>query len=313
MDLIDVNLENRKIESTIISFTIYSANAWMTLIAPLIIGLLASKLYAKGDFTTGEIALYIIFGLIHLAFAAAMFYAATKKSVSIAVDEIVEENKNLKRVRIPKATRMYDTSIAQQSVIYLMTLELESLIDEMNSRPANRPMNKRLKDWTEGTERILSHLVKRRTQLFGYSNDSLYNFALYMYDASSEDLYINWRSHDDRLTPSGRRWKPGHGHVGLAFIQDQAKICADITKSSELADNNSRHNDNHNYRSFISIPIKDSCKATGGKKPLGVLVFTSSAPNQFSWQRDKFFTLTIAKLLSIHIERNIIECTGAPL
>ena len=313
MDLLKTNMENRKIEGGIISFTIYSANAWMTLVAPLIIGLFVSKLYAKGDFGAGEITLYIILGLIHLGFTAATFIEATKKSVSIAVDELIEENDNLRRVRIPKASRIYDVAMTQQSVIYLMTLTLESIIDEINLHPSNRPMNKRLKDRTEGIERILDHVVKRRSQLFGYSGDSLYNFALYKYDSSSDDLHIEWRSHDNRLVPSNRRWKPGHGHVGLAFIQDQAKICGDITKSSELAGNNNRRGDNNNYRSFISIPINDSSCSSTGKKPLGVLVLTSSAANQFNWQRDKFFTLTIAKLLSIHMERHTIACTGAPL
>ncbi|MDI2589979.1 GAF domain-containing protein [Pseudomonas sp. 681] len=307
MDLKQVNQANKNIEYSIVSASIFCANTWMTLIAPLVIGLFASKLFASQDFTPTEITLYSISITIHIIFAVIIFYAGNRRSTTLAVEESLTETEKYKSEIIPKAKAVYEVSKTQQSVTYLMTLELESLIDEVRSRPVDYPLAQGLKDWEAGLNRILWHLVDHRTQLFGYKGDSLYNFALYMYDETSEELCIKWRSHDNRLNTSNRRWKPGFGHVGLAFIQGEAKICQDIAISSELSDSATIESDKKNYRSFISVPIKDSYNILGGNKPLGVLVFTSNHVSQFSWERDKIFTLTVAKILSMYIERHMIS------
>jgi hypothetical protein len=307
MELKQVNQDNRSIEDSIVSASIFCANTWMTLIAPLVIGLFASKLFANQEFTPTETTLYSISIVIHIIFAIIIFYAGNRKSTTLAVEEAIEETRKYKSEIIPKAKAVYEVSKTQQSVTYLMTLELESLIDEVRSRPADYPFAQGLRDWEVGLNRILWHLVDHRTQLFGYKSDSFYNFALYMFDESSQELFIKWRSHDNRLSTSNRRWKPGFGHVGLAYIQGEAKICQDITTSSELSDSAAVESDKKNYRSFISVPVKDSYNVLGGNKPLGVLVFTSNHVNQFSWDRDKVFTLTVAKILSMYIERHMIS------
>ncbi|WP_095047624.1 GAF domain-containing protein [Pseudomonas sp. Irchel s3h9] len=305
MDIRTNNIYNKAIEVRIASFSLYCANTWMTLAAPLIIGLLASKIFGTTPIDNTEWVLYGVAALIHLKFAWSMFEAANKKSLSIAVDEILEKNEKYKNEIIPKAEQLFEKSAAQQSVIYLMTLELEARIEELNTVPENGLLRNRWKNWEKGLQAMLWHIAKHRTQLFGYKADSLYNMALYLYDAKSDELFIAWRKHDDRLATSNRRWKPGVGHVGLAFAQREAKICHDILTSSELATSASNEPiDKTKYRSFMSIPVSDTCN-TNGKKPLGVLVFTSSHTNQFDWELDKFFALTTAKLLSIYIERNI--------
>jgi len=306
MDVKYHNRKNKIIEGRLTAFTIYFANAWTTLFAPLIIGLLASKLFTESPLSKTEITLYSIAGLIHLMFAWTMFTSANRRSLSIAVDEIVSKNEDYKDIIIPKAELLYEASATQQSVIYLMTLELNSRIETLNSQQDNELLKNRAQSWEAGLQSMLFHLVKHRTQLFGFSGASLYNMALYLYDANSDDLFIAWRKHDDRLSTSSRRWKPGFGHVGLTFVQQEAKICHDIFESSELANSASNEpNDRLKYRSFLSIPITNLCSSQNGKKPLGVLVFTSSHVGQFSWGRDKFFALTAARLLSIYIERNV--------
>lgn len=307
MELKKTNHDNRNIENNIVSASIFFANTWMTLVAPLVIGLFASKLFANQDFTPTETTLYSIAILIHIIFAIIIFYAGNRRSTTLAVEEAMEESRQYRIEIIPKAKAAYEVSKTQQSVTYLMTLELESLIDELRSRPSDYPFAQGLRDWELGLNRILWHLVDHRTQLFGYKSDAFYNFALYMYDEDSEDLFIKWRSHDNRLSTSNRRWKPGFGHVGLAYIQGEAKICQDIMTSSELSDSAAVESDKKNYRSFISVPVKDSYNVLGGNKALGVLVFTSNHVNQFSWDRDKVFTLTVAKILSMYIERHIIS------
>ncbi|WP_122418600.1 GAF domain-containing protein [Pseudomonas viridiflava] len=306
MEVKSHNLQNKIIEGRLTSFSIYCANTWMTLIAPLIIGLLASKLFTETPLSKTEITLYTIAALLHLMFAWTMFTAANRRSISIAVDEIIERNEEYESEIIPRAERLYEASLTQQSVIYLMTLELESRIEELNARPANSLLRNRWQNWENGLQAMLWHIAKHRTPLFGYSGDSMYNMALYLYDKTSDELFIAWRKNDDRLSTSNRRWKPGLGHVGLAFVQQEAKICHDILESSELANTaTDEAADRLKYRSFLSIPISDSCNAHSRKKPLGVLAFTSSHVGQFDWERDKFFALTAAKLLSIYIERNV--------
>jgi len=308
MDLSDINKANKITEDNVFSIALFSANAWMTLAAPLVIGLFASKLFASQDFTAMESALYAVAIIFHLVFTVVVFVAGNRKSTSIAVDEISGENANYRTNIIPNAKAIYENSKTQQYVTYLMTLELESLIDEINTRPSDYKFNDRLRDMEAGLNRMLWHIVEQRTPLFGCRNDSLYNFALYLYESQSDELVIKWRSHDNRMSVSNRRWRPGFGHVGLAFIQGEAKICQDITASSELSDGATDDSDKKKYRSFISVPIKDSLNVYDGKKPFGVLVFTSDQVGQFSWERDKIFVLTVAKLLSMHIERNISSC-----
>ena len=307
MELKKINQENKETEKNVFTLGIFSANTWMTLAAPLVIGVFASKIFAKEAFTKIEVTFFSIALIIHILFAIIIFIAGNRKSTTLSVDEVIDENQKFKSEVIPKAKSIYEVSKTQQSVTYLMTLELESIIDEVKVRPNNYTHSQALADWETGLNRILWHLVEHRTQLFAYKSDAFYNFALYLHDRESDELAIQWRSYDNRMSVSNRRWRPGLGHVGLAFIQSEAKICQDITTSSELSDGAIDDSDKKKYRSFISVPIKDSYNVIDGEKPLGVLVFTSNHVGQFNWERDKIFTLTVAKILSMYIERQLIS------
>ncbi|WP_210013979.1 GAF domain-containing protein [Pseudomonas palmensis] len=313
MDLRQLNLKNKLIESNIVAISIIFASMWMTLISPIIIGLCISKLFSTDNkFTFLEGGFAVIAVVAHLILALILYRGGSRHINSIEIDNISDENEHLKKDVIPKAKELYLAATTQQSVIYLITLELESIISEINRKPKDYPLVKKWEDSQEGLEAMLGHLAHHRTPLFGFTGDSMYNMALYLYDKDDKDLCIIWRMHDDRMTTSNRRWKPGYGHVGLAFVQQEAKICHDIFESTELANSStSDTSDKEKYRSFLSIPVKDYFGNDDGKKPLGVLVFTSSSAGQFNWERDKFFTLTIAKLLSIYIERNVTEWSGA--
>ncbi|MDD2032738.1 GAF domain-containing protein [Pseudomonas sp. 39167] len=313
MDLKQLNLKNKTTEANITSISIIFANTWMTLVSPILIGLFISKLFSANNvFTGSETAFAAIAIVIHIILALILYKSGSRQSNSVEIDNMIHELNTLKQEVIPKAQELFDCSTAQQIVIYLMTLELESRIREINLKDKNHPIAQRWEDWGKGLEAVLSHLVKHRAQLFRYNGNSLYNMALYMHDKTDDDLFIIWRKHDDRMVTSNRRWKPGLGHVGLAFVQQEAKICHDIFESTELANSStSDESDKTKYRSFLSIPITDSLGNNNGGKPLGVLVFTSSSVGQFDWERDRFFTLTIAKLLSIYIERNVTDWTGA--
>ncbi len=311
MDLKSLNLKNKLAESTISSLAIVFANTWMTLISPILIGLFISKLFStSNDFSKGEVGFAVIAIAIHIVLALVLYQAGSRLSNSVEIDDLIERKEHLENEVIPKAEELYECATTQQVVIYLMTLELESRIEEISSQPVDYPMPQKLADWESGLEAILWPLVKNRAQLFGYTGAGMYNMALYLYTKHDDELFIIWRKHDDRMTATNRRWKPGLGHVGLAFVQQEAKICHDIFESTELANSANEASDKSKYRSFLSIPITDSYGENDGKNPLGVLVFTSSEPGQFTWERDKFFTLTITKLLSIYIERNFTAWEG---
>lgn len=107
MELPKINKENKAIEKKIFSIAIFSANTWMTLIAPLAIGLFASKLFAKEAFTQAETTLYTIAAVIHILFAIVIFVAGNRKSTTVEVDEIIQENRKFKEEVIPKAKSLY--------------------------------------------------------------------------------------------------------------------------------------------------------------------------------------------------------------
>ena len=150
---------------------------------------------------------------------------------------------------------------------------------------------------------MLSPLVIEREVLFGFKSESKYNIALYFYDNEENCLGIVWRDCDSRLPQRNRKWKPGHGHVGLAFLHKEIKFCPDIRQSTELTPSYTQ-GDNENYRSFISIPIlrcEDNGNVHNQLKPLGVLVLTSAQAHQFSKERDLQFLTIISKYLAIYL------------
>lgn len=297
------SLNNRRIESHVFHAAIIVANAWMTLVAPILIGLFITKLFSKELFSNAENITFTVSVLLHVIFTYIIYKATTRRSLSLEVDDLIEETVHFKQNVIPKAAQVYETSRIQQTVTYLMTLDLENMIDEINERSATSTEPEKLRRWEEGLNKILGRLVKYRHELFEYSGQDLYNICLYLYDMPNDNLIIKWRSCDDRLQTSNRSWKPGAGHVGLTFILNELKICHDIYESTELSNSASNPIDKSKYRSFLSVPIKDSSKVITGGKPLGVLVFTSNAYGQFSLDRDKVFALTVAKILSIYVEK----------
>lgn len=299
------NEKNKRIETSALHVIVIVANAWITLFAPILIGFFITRLFSTDPFTSSEKLTAAISSVLHIVFTYVIYKTSTRRSLSLEVDEIFAENEHFKRSVIPKALEVYETTKIQQTVSYLMTLDLENMIDEINNWPKTMPQSDKLKQGEEGLNRILSRLVKYRHELFSYKGDDLYNICLYLFDRPSENLTIQWRSHDNRLQTSNRSWAPGMGHVGLTFILNEIKICHDIYESTELSNSTSAPEDKAKYRSFLSVPIKDSAKLFNSGKPLGVLVFTSSSCGQFSLERDKIFALTVAKILSIYIEKCI--------
>lgn len=297
------NKNNRQIETHVFHAGVIAANTWVTLAAPILIGFFITLLFSENTFTTSEKITFTVSVILHIFFTYIIYKASTRRSLSLEVDGLLEKLEHYEQNTIPKAAQIYETSRVQQTVTYLMTLDLENMIDEINEQTSTSSQPEKLRRWEDGLNRILGRLVKYRHELFSYRGSDLYNICLYIYDIPNDNLIIKWRSCDDRLQASNRSWKPGSGHVGLTFILNEIKICHDIYESTELSSSASSPVDKAKYRSFLSVPIKDSSKLITSGKPLGVLVFTSSACGQFSLDRDKLFALTVAKILSIYVEK----------
>ncbi len=306
-DTLNKATQNRAIESKIIKSSVIAASTWTTLIAPIIIGAAITRAIPTNNITIIEGICYVTFTLIHRLCTIIICRSSSMHSLSREAEEIIEENNRLTKTLLPEAVQYSKTQQLQTITCYLATLELEQAIEELN-----KSKNLTIKAFIETAEghfaRILKPLTDSREQLFGYREGSLYNIALYIYSPETKLLHIRWRDCDKRLGQTNRSWQPGFGHVGLSFLHNEIKICPDISKSTELT-NSYTETDTKQYRSFLSVPISECQRTTdnetdgSSQKPFGVIVLTSATPEQFSLQRDKILMLTIAKLLSIYIDK----------
>jgi hypothetical protein len=123
---------------------------------------------------------------------------------------------------------------------------------------------------------MLDVLVANKAILFGMDSDR-WNFAIYLYDsvAGTLDCIACRRPIWAEEEAPHRSWKPGEGHVGIAFQMRREIVAADTSEpeARALFDALSplrREDYLDRYRSIASIPIR-----LVGKEPIGILVATS--------------------------------------
>jgi GAF domain-containing protein len=133
-------------------------------------------------------------------------------------------------------------------------------------------------------ETILAYLVERREALFAMGNEK-WNFSVYRYDPADQKLKCIALKREESIIPTGgkqpREWRPGEGHVGLAFSRGSALIFADATREDlkvviGAQGENQRPYDEDRYKSLASIPI-----STDGQEILGILIGTSDRVGRF--------------------------------
>ncbi|WP_374973171.1 GAF domain-containing protein [Spongiibacter marinus] len=155
---------------------------------------------------------------------------------------------------------------------------------------------KRVK-FSEAFGPILWPFVQYREKIFGYNGDSLYNFAIYIYEEEQDVLRLAYRECDNRINTQNRDWQPGKGHVGITFMQKGLRICNDVAASTELSPS---EKSSEYYKSFVSVPIlAPEDDESSNVKPIGVLVVTSSHIGQFEKEIIKIPLETLAKLFGI--------------
>lgn len=96
------------------------------------------------------------------------------------------------------------------------SIELSNLslleISKLNDEP--KPLE-------DAIEAVLYPWIIYRSEVFLYSSDSMYNFAVYLADNDDyrvATLNLVFRDCDDRMSTSNRSWTAGDGHVGFAFL-----------------------------------------------------------------------------------------------
>ncbi|BGE84291.1 hypothetical protein Ms3S1_07270 [Methylosinus sp. 3S-1] len=134
---------------------------------------------------------------------------------------------------------------------------------------------------------MLDIIASEKDILFGMNADR-WNFAVYIFSVNDGLLKCVACRRPIRAEEDAphRSWKPGEGHVGIAF-QTQREIVASDTSEPEARalfdgpDPSRREEDRARYRSIASIPIK-----VAGADAVGVVVATSDVAGRF-WIRQR--------------------------
>lgn len=305
--------KNNDITEKIVERTIAFAQLWFTLIAPLIIGIIATFLTSENDVSYIVWVFVASLGLIHLFLTYLNHKYTSKQSLYAEIvemkkhkDEEVSDLRSKLAHSILNLRQIEDINSNQITSLHFSAHATDMAIGYLKRIEERQNKVKEAEFWdafSNSLSPILQPLVIEREALFGFKSESKYNIALYFYDNENDELGIVWRDCDSRLPQRNRKWKPGHGHVGLAFLHKETKFCPDIRMSTELTPSYTR-GDNDNYRSFISIPIlrcEDNGSIQNSLKPLGVLVLTSAHPEQFHKERDLQFLTIISKYLAIYL------------
>jgi len=274
-------------------------NIWVTLIAPFIIGYYVTLYYSS--ITTNDpsaglsyflhthgISIVVVF-IIHILVSIWTFYQARMYHTAHEFEAL--ENR-LKKVELDKRSIISRMTFIDYSVV---------IMDIFTDLLKNNPNIKKQDIY----ESLISYLNQFRQELFNFSGQALYNFAIYEFNYESKKLEIAYRIHDDRLDTKGRSWGIGMGHVGMSFAQRRSMICNDAAESSELSMSDS---DLVNYSSFISTPIGKPLSSDNEPDPYGVLVITSSEPNQFIANLHDDFLRNLCDIMSIKLT-SILEAS----
>lgn len=129
---------------------------------------------------------------------------------------------------------------------------------------------------------MLDVIVAEKATLFGMDSDR-WNFAIYLYDAGDNRLNCKACRRPIRAEEEAphRSWKPGEGHVGIAFQTKREIVAGDTSEPEARAlfdgpDPTMRDVDRARYRSIASIPI-----SLANASPVGIVVATSDTPGRF--------------------------------
>jgi hypothetical protein len=167
-------------------------------------------------------------------------------------------------------------------------------------------------DLSQYLDELFSPLIINIREIFDYNTKSYYNFSIYIFDNANKNLMCFYRARDKKFerekNEESRSWPIGIGHVGRCFDENNSFIIKDVSKE-EYFQKYKKVNDEKYYKSAISIPLNYAEKLDDGNtniefKCFGVMILTSSEPNQFSE-----YHLEVLNLLKSSTEDTIFKIT----
>ena len=251
---------------------------WANVISPVLIAIVLT--FRETVYSAGVWLFWLlIISLVFLQIATAAINLLGGQLIQEAYFEakdIADENQELKR-KVDYLTKEIDyLNTLRASAIAWLEMERQYLELEIDS----------LEKFRNLLSNFLAIVVEAREIIFGVEASELWNFVIYIYSRSFNQLVPVWRE-KSHLHPSqglGRNWKPGQGHVGKAFVDCNSKIIGDATDptvANLMAPPASliQPYDQTVYRSFASIPIK---LVSTEEQSFGVLVATSDRVDRFN-------------------------------
>ena len=255
-----------------------------SVILPIIEGFLVSVISNQDKWSSFHLLLILI-AVIHLIIV--LILLSIEKPLPKFLLEFEEKEKHI-REQI-KAISFYE-KYSQIFIEAFIAIEL-SLIS-INQVVINKKEEKNI---AKICEIILDPWIKSRSDIFNFlDGNAMYNVAVYSLKPESNLLELDFRKYDDRIKAINRKWKAGVGHVGQCFSTEQTIFCRDIEENIRTTNKeSSRKEDKNYYRSIIAEPIKQN------QKTIGVVVITSSMPDQFDEDTHTTIIRIIALLLEI--------------
>ncbi|QYJ98124.1 GAF domain-containing protein [Shewanella alkalitolerans] len=288
-----------------------AVTTWNNLVLPLLIGVFLAYILDKKT-KVDEIPTFV--WIIVSIFIMIQFFVAIIQHKGSSFDTMIMEyrDKNAALTNIKNEFENLKTQYTKDSTcFYSQRTALRNAVNSLsysiglirNVEAADREVTE------EEFDTMLDSLVRPlhifREKLFSLEAETLWNIAIYLPEIENNDELVSvWRRHDDRIVPKNRTWKPGIGVVGESFVYKSIKYYEDISKIANNSGHNSRW-DIETYKSIIAIPIVPCIDGSSedDHKPLGVLIMTSSAAEQFNLDRDAHFLQTYANLIAILVEK----------
>lgn len=193
----------------------------------------------------------------------------------------------------------------------MMARIMKISIDEHLSSDRNIDIDLLVQDF------ILGAVGKTKNDLFGISEDEMWNFIVYLYNEDTKELECRTHLLSDthpsynpiNNSPKNRRsWKKrDKSHISETFKRNEIFSIYNYNEQGAQSSRpplpvaKRRDTDKETYQSFVSIPLKDPIT----DKPFGVFAATSNIPDRFSEKNERYLfdisrPLSSLYALSIH-------------
>lgn len=273
------------------------------IIVSIVFPVIEAVLTAQWGELTKNISLQVIFWSIVILHIVCAILLLFRERTDALYFEHLDTIREVEKIRL-KSTKINEIKNQQSFAAEALQKALDALILYqsylLGLEPYNLPKGEIV---SSALSFILYPTIQLRQELFGFGNGAMYNIAVYLYDNEDGKLKLIFREHDNRITTKNRDWEIGVGHIGVCYAQQNTLYSPDLMLVQELHDikggDEVRGHDNRYYRSMLSTPIFESIESDDNDVVLGVLVVTSSEPNQFNREVHEPFIMSMSNILTL--------------